>query len=58
MAGGPRPGRADRCTRGRTGIGIELTHHRTAQAWACRHEQLREVLTRLVDGDDLEDLLR
>ena len=44
--------------RGRTGIGIELTHHRTAQAWARRHEQLREVLTRLVDGDDLEDLLR
>ena len=44
--------------RGLTGIGIELTHHRTAQAWARKHEQLREVLTRLVDGDDLEDLLR
>ena len=44
--------------RGRTGIGLELTHHRTAQAWARKHERLREVLTRLVDGDELEDLLR
>ncbi len=44
--------------RGRTGIGIELTHLRTAQAWARRHEQLREILTRLVDGEDVQDLLR
>lgn len=44
--------------RGRTGIGLELTHHRTAQAWARKHERLREVLARLVEGEDLEELLR
>ncbi|OBA61551.1 DUF3093 domain-containing protein [Mycobacterium sp. 1100029.7] len=34
--------------RGRTGIGLKLTEGRTAQAWAKRHRQLREVLTPLV----------
>lgn len=37
--------------RGRTGIGLELTHKRTAQAWARKHQELRAVLTRLVEGD-------
>ena len=37
--------------RGRTGIGLELTHKRTAQAWARKHHELRAVLTRLVEGD-------
>ena len=37
--------------RGRTGIGLELTHKRTAQAWARKHHELRAVLIRLVDGD-------
>ena len=35
--------------RGRTGIGVELTNDRTAQAWARRHHQLRTVLTQLVE---------
>lgn len=34
--------------RGRFGIGLKLTGDRTAQAWARRHRQLREVLTPLV----------
>ncbi len=50
--------------RGRFGIGLKLTGDRTAQAWARRHRQLREILTPLVqerveparsdapDGDD------
>lgn len=39
--------------RGRTGIGLELSHQRTAQAWARKHDKLRAALTRLVDGDDI-----
>jgi hypothetical protein len=35
--------------RGRTGIGLKLTNDRTAQAWARRHQQLRIVLTQLVE---------
>jgi hypothetical protein len=35
--------------RGRTGIGLELTNDRTAQAWARRHHQLRTVLRQLVE---------
>lgn len=35
--------------RGRTGIGLRLTNDRTAQAWARRHQQLRDALTRLVE---------
>jgi hypothetical protein len=35
--------------RGRTGIGIKLAGNRTAQAWARRHADLRDALTRLVD---------
>ncbi|MGH3674296.1 MAG: DUF3093 domain-containing protein [Mycobacterium sp.] len=35
--------------KGRTGIGIKLTNDRTAQAWARKHQQLRAVLTNLVD---------
>jgi hypothetical protein len=35
--------------RGRTGIGLKLTNDRTAQAWARRHQQLRTVLTQLVE---------
>lgn len=34
--------------RGRFGIGLKLTGDRTAQAWARRHRQLREILTPLV----------
>jgi hypothetical protein len=34
--------------RKRTGIGLKLTHGRTAQAWARRHRQLRAALTPLV----------
>lgn len=34
--------------RGRVGIGLKLTGHRTAQAWARRHRQLRAALTPLV----------
>jgi hypothetical protein len=36
--------------RGRTGIGIELTGKRTAQAWARNHRGLRSALTELVEG--------
>jgi hypothetical protein len=35
--------------RGRKGVGIKLTGDRTAQAWARKHRQLREALTRLVE---------
>ena len=35
--------------RGRVGIGLRLTHGRTAQAWARRHRQLRAALTPLVE---------
>jgi hypothetical protein len=35
--------------RGRTGIGLELTNDRTAQAWARRHAELRAALHQLVD---------
>jgi hypothetical protein len=35
--------------RGRTGIGLKLTNDRTAQAWARKHQQLRMVLTQLVE---------
>jgi hypothetical protein len=35
--------------RGRTGIGLKLTADRTAQAWARRHRELREALTKLVE---------
>jgi hypothetical protein len=35
--------------RGRTGIGLKLTNDRSAQAWARKHQQLRAVLTRLVE---------
>lgn len=36
--------------RGRTGIGVELTGKRTAQAWARNHRGLRAALTELVEG--------
>jgi hypothetical protein len=35
--------------RGRTGIGLKLTNDRSAQAWARRHNQLRTVLTQLLE---------
>jgi len=35
--------------RGRKGVGIGLTGARTAQAWARKHRQLREALTRVVE---------
>ena len=35
--------------RGRKGVGIKLTGDRTAQAWARKHRQLREALTRVVE---------
>ncbi|HET6736500.1 DUF3093 domain-containing protein [Mycobacterium sp.] len=35
--------------RGRTGIGLKLTNDRSAQAWARRHNQLRMVLTQLLE---------
>jgi hypothetical protein len=35
--------------RGRVGIGLKLTHGRTAQAWARRHRHLRAALTPLVE---------
>lgn len=35
--------------RGRTGIGVELTGKRTAQAWARNHRALRAALTALVE---------
>lgn len=35
--------------RGRTGIGVKMTNDRTAQAWARKHQQLRETLTQLVE---------
>ncbi|KUH81947.1 MULTISPECIES: hypothetical protein [unclassified Mycobacterium] len=35
--------------RGRTGIGLKLTNDRTAQAWARKHQQLREALTQLIE---------
>ncbi|AKK25990.1 hypothetical protein [Mycobacterium sp. EPa45] len=36
--------------RGRTGIGVELTGKRTAQAWARNHRALRAALNELVEG--------
>lgn len=45
--------------KGRVGIGLRLTHGRTAQAWARRHKALRAALTPLVEErvgvDDDED---
>ncbi|ORV09893.1 DUF3093 domain-containing protein [Mycobacterium celatum] len=49
--------------KGRVGIGLRLTHGRTAQAWARRHKSLRAALTPLVEervgpagaDDDNED---
>lgn len=38
--------------KGRTAVGIKLTGNRTAQAWARKHRQLREALTRLVEERD------
>ena len=38
--------------RGRKGVGIKLTGDRTAQAWARKHRQLREALTRVVEERD------
>ena len=35
--------------RGRVGIGLRLTHGRTAQAWARKHRHLRAALTPLVE---------
>lgn len=35
--------------KGRVGIGLRLTHGRTAQAWARRHKALRAALTPLVE---------
>lgn len=35
--------------RGRTGIGLKLTNDRSAQAWARKHQQLRAILTQLVE---------
>ena len=35
--------------KGRGGIGLKLRDARTVQAWARRHSELREVLTRLVE---------
>jgi hypothetical protein len=35
--------------RGRKCVGIKLTGDRTAQAWARKHRQLREALSRLVE---------
>ena len=35
--------------KGRTGIGLKLTNDRTAQAWARKHQQLRDALIHLVD---------
>lgn len=35
--------------KGRVGIGLRLTHGRTAQAWARRHRHLRAALTPLVE---------
>ena len=35
--------------RGRTGIGLKLTNDRSAQAWARKHQQLRAMLTQLVE---------
>ena len=37
--------------RGRTGIGVELTGKRMAQAWARNHRGLRAALTELVAGE-------
>lgn len=53
--------------KGRVGIGLRLTHGRTAQAWARRHRHLRAALTPLVEervgpfapapeGDDGDDV--
>jgi hypothetical protein len=41
--------------RGRTGIGVELTGKRTAQAWARNHRGLRAALTDLVEGETASD---
>ncbi|OBB37928.1 DUF3093 domain-containing protein [Mycobacterium sp. 852002-51961_SCH5331710] len=35
--------------RGRTGIGLKMTNDRTAQAWARKHQKLRESLTQLIE---------
>jgi hypothetical protein len=37
--------------RGRTGIGVELSGKRNAQAWARNHRALRAALTALVEGE-------
>lgn len=41
--------------RGRTGIGVELTGKRTAQAWARNHQGLRAALTELVGEKTASD---
>lgn len=38
--------------KGRKGIGLKLTNGRTAQAWARNHEELRRLLTQLVEERD------
>ena len=38
--------------KGRKGIGLKLTKGRTAQAWARNHEELRRLLTQLVEERD------
>ncbi|KUI44200.1 hypothetical protein AU197_02880 [Mycobacterium sp. IS-1590] len=35
--------------RGRTGIGLKMTNDRTAQAWARKHQTLRQTLTQLIE---------
>ncbi|KUI13066.1 hypothetical protein AU193_04855 [Mycobacterium sp. GA-1285] len=35
--------------RGRTGVGLKMTEDRTAQAWARKHQKLRETLTQLIE---------
>ncbi|MCV7282906.1 DUF3093 domain-containing protein [Mycolicibacterium flavescens] len=35
--------------RGRTGIGLKMTNDRSAQAWARKHQKLREILTQVVE---------
>lgn len=38
--------------KGRKGIGLKLTNGRTAQAWARNHEELRRLLTQLIEERD------
>lgn len=35
--------------RGRTAIGLKMTSDRTVQAWARKHQRLREALTQLIE---------